>query len=72
MRSLSISPEQEQVLHLINRRLDQLDVAAGASVTSILAACHRLGLADRLAVNRRLMSIGAPNSDWAGVLNADR
>ena len=66
MTTVAISPEQQRVLELIERRLDQLDTA------SILAAAHRLPAADRLYVHRRLQFIGAPNTDWASGLDDHR
>ena len=69
MSTVAISPEQQRVLELIERRLDQLETAAGATVTSILAAAHRLPAADRLAVHRRLMTIGHPPIEWASALH---
>jgi hypothetical protein len=72
MSSIAISPAQERVLELITRRLDALDVAAGPSVSCILAAAYRLPAADRIAVHQRLMSIGSPDTRWASALDDHR
>jgi hypothetical protein len=71
MSTVAINPSQQQrLLDLINRRLDQLDAAASPAVTGILTAADRLPPADRIYVKRRLQAIGAPDAgaEWASVL----
>jgi hypothetical protein len=72
MSTIAITPQQERILELVNRRLDELDAAASPSVTGILNATARLPAADRVYVKRRLMALGAPNNEWATALHADR
>lgn len=67
--TVAILPEQQRILDLINRRLDQLDAAASPAVSKILTAAERLPPADRLAVHRRLMTLGHPNIEWASALH---
>jgi hypothetical protein len=51
MGTIATTLQQERILDLINRRLDELDAAASPSVTGILAATHRLPPADRIYVH---------------------
>jgi hypothetical protein len=70
MTTIAINASQQRLLDLIDNRLDRLDIAAGPAVAGILAAADRLPPADRLYVQRRLQFVGAPNTEWAGTLDA--
>jgi len=63
--TIAIDVEQQRILELINRRLDELDAAAAPAVPGILTAAHRLPPADRIYVHRRLMALGHPDVEWA-------
>jgi hypothetical protein len=70
MSSIAITPDQQRVLDLINKRIDALDAAARPAVAGIRAVADTLPAADRIAVKRRLMVLGAPDGDatWASAL----
>jgi hypothetical protein len=72
MSTIAINPSQQRLLDVIDNRLDRLDLAAAPAVAGILGAADRLPAADRLYVQRRLRSVGAPRSEWAGTLDAAR